>query len=554
MLSGYSPETWKEWAKRELTKGNYPTPGDLAKALDRETLQTPALDLIDQALVDVAEERSQRLIISISPQEGKSQRVTHYGVLWLLMRNPDLRVGIVSYGEDTARIFSYLIRGDISTFTGEDGGLDLGLRLRGDNRAAGYWNLAPPARGGVYAIGVGGGLTGRPLDILVIDDPVKDYRAADSLLLSELAWQWWQSVARPRLAPNAPVILIQTRWHENDLAGRLQAKQAEDAASGLVSYDRWRVINIPAQAEHDPSKGQTDPLGREPGEFMVSARGRTTEQWEATKAAMAPRIWTALYQGRPNPEQGDVLKRQWWRRYDIPLWRQEPDGSYWIEEADEISQSWDLTFKDTKGSDYVTGQVWARRGAMAYKVDQIRGRLSFTATLTALRLLTKRWPQATAKLIEDKANGPAVIDSLKKEIGGIIPVEPKGSKYARASAVSPFVESGSVMLPAAGIALYDVEAFIEECAAFPNGANDDQVDAMSQMLDRWFLKGNAGAAWAEAWRARAARATTAAAAPIPVDILPGQPRKCPGRSEHRYRDGACLSCGALQPDVARMTA
>jgi predicted phage terminase large subunit-like protein len=498
--------------------------------------RTPALDLIDHAVGEVAEGRNQRLIISMPPQEGKSERVTHYGVLWLLQRNPDLRVGIVSYGEDIARRFSYLVRSDITTFTGEDGTIDLGLRLRGDSGAAAYWNLAQ-ARGGVYAIGVGGGLTGRPLDLLVIDDPVKDYRAADSLLLSELAWQWWQSVARPRLAPNAPVIVILTRWHENDLAGRLLSKQAEDEASGLESFDRWKVINIPAQADHDPAKGQADPLGREPGEFMVSARGRTEAQWRATKAATAPRIWTALYQGKPSPEQGDVLKRHWWRRYEVPIWYQRPDGSYWVEECDEVAQSWDMTFKDTKASDFVTGQVWVRRGALAYKVDQIRARLSFTATLTAFRTLTRRWPQATAKLIEDKANGPAVMDSLKHEIAGIIPIEPHGSKYARASAVSPFIESGNVMLPSADIALYEVEAFIEEAASFPNASHDDQVDAMSQMLDRWFLGSRAGADYLEFMRRQAA----ARAAEV-------VPMHCTKRREgHLWRDGKCALCGAPAP-------
>ncbi|MBU6428717.1 MAG: terminase, partial [Cyanobacteria bacterium REEB65] len=275
-------------------RDDYATPGELAKALNAETVQTPALSLIDTAIADVGAGRCNRLIVSVAPQEGKSERVTHYGVLWLLRRNHNLRIGIVSYGEDIARRFSYLVRADVTTFDGTDGTIDLGLRLRGDSTAAGDWNLAPPARGGVKAVGIGGGLTGRPLDLLVIDDPVKDYRAADSILLSEIAWQWWMSVARPRLAPNAPVIIILTRWHERDLAGRAIDKEAEDRAAGLEHFDRWRVINIPAQADHDPERGQTDLLARQPGEFLVSARGRTQAQWEATKAATAPRIWTAL--------------------------------------------------------------------------------------------------------------------------------------------------------------------------------------------------------------------------------------------------------------------
>jgi predicted phage terminase large subunit-like protein len=478
---------------------DYATPGELARALDPNTVQTPALDLIDAALVDVAAGRCDRLIVSMPPQEGKSERTTHVGVLWMLRRNPNLRIGIVSYGEDIARRFSYSIRNDISTFDGSEGVADLGISLRSDTKAAARWNLANPAKGGVYAIGIGGALTGRPLDLLVIDDPVKDYRAADSALLSELAWQWWMSVARPRLAPGAPVIVILTRWHEADLAGRFLAKQAEDEASALPHYDRWRVINIPAQADFDPAKGQSDPLSRQPGEFMLSARGRTNVQWEATKAATSARIWTSLYQGRPSPETGDVLERQWWRRYETPLWTQDPDGSYRIADAKTVIQSWDMAFKDTKSSDFVVGQVWAQRGADVFLVDQVRARLSFSASLAAVRRMTKRWPQAKTKLVEDKANGTAVIDSLKSELGGIIPITPHESKYARASAISPWVEGGNAHLPATPVALFDVEAFIEEATAFPNGAHDDQVDAMSQALGRLLLKPGQGRAFTEHW-------------------------------------------------------
>jgi predicted phage terminase large subunit-like protein len=488
-------------AKTE-TKTVYETPGKLAKALDPSTVQTPALDIIDQALVDVAEGRSKRLIISMPPQEGKSQRTTHYGALWMLHRNPNLRIGIVSYGDDIAGQFSYQIRNDIAVFDGSDGTENLGMTLQKDSKAASRWKLAHPNNGGVYSIGIGGALTGRPIDLLFIDDPVKDFRSADSLLQSEQAWAWWQSVARPRLHPNAPVILILTRWHEADLAGRLLQKQAEDEKAGLEYFDKWDVINIPAQADYDPALGQTDPLGREPGEFMVSARGRTRAQWEATKAATAPRIWSALYQGRPSPDAGDVWKRPWWRRYTEMLWTLDENGAYRVE-CDEMIMSWDMTFKDTRSSDFVVGQVWARRGANVYLLDQVHKRLSFTDTLNAFTALCQKWPQATAKLVEDKANGTAVIDSLKSKVPGIIPITPHESKYARANAVSPYIEAGNVHLPTSEIALFEVEGFIEESAAFPNAAHDDRVDSASQALARLFISGSGAGAWIEYMRNRA---------------------------------------------------
>lgn len=530
------------WAAHNRTPTAWATPGELAKALDPSTVQTPALDLLDRALLRVESADSLRLIISMSPQEGKSERTTHYGVEWMLNRNRDLRIGIVSYGEDVARRFAYQIRNDLRTFDGTDDLVDLGMRLRPDNKAAGKWNLDYPAKGGVYAIGIGGALTSRPLDMLVIDDPVKDYRAADSLMQSEDAWTWWQSVARPRLAPGAPVVVILTRWHESDLAGRLLAKQAQDEAAGLVNYDRWEVINIPAQADHDPNKGEVDVLGREPGEFMQSARGRTQEQWEATKAATAPRIWSALYQGRPTPDSGDVIKRAWVRRYTEPMWSQQPDGSYLVPDASEVLLSWDMTFKDNKSSDFVVGQVWVRKGAEVFITDQVHARLSFTATLAAVKRMVGRWPQATAKLVEDKANGTAVMDSLRKEVPGLVAVEPHGSKFARASAVSPFVEAGNVWFPSAEVALFDVDSLIEEAVAFPNAAHDDQVDALSQALARFFLRPGQGAAFVEAWKTQAV--PPSAGGVLAVAEVAAVVCSCRDR---RWRDGVCMSCGHPTP-------
>lgn len=484
----------------------FSSPAALAQALDPTTVTTPALALIDEALIRVERGETTRLIISMPPQEGKSERVTHYGVLWMLHRNPRLRICLVSYGDMVSRRFSYRIRSDIVLYNGTNGLANLGLQLKRDAKAASSWELVYPSENTMYSIGIGGGLTSRPVDIMFIDDPVKDFRAADSELQSEQGWEWWQSVARPRLAPSAPVVLILTRWHEDDLAGRLLAKQKEDEESDATDFDRWEVINIPAQADHDPEAGETDPLGREPGEFMLSARGRTEAQWRATKNATSARIWSALYQGRPSPDSGDVWKRQWWQRYETKLWTTS-DGVTFVVDCDEMIMSWDMTFKDTKSSDYVVGQVWARRGANVFLIDQIRARLTFTETVASLIALHKKWPQARAILVEDKANGTAVIDVLKAKVPGIIPINPHESKYARASAVSPYIEAGNVWLPSAEIQMFPVDELIEEAAAFPNGAHDDQVDGTSQALTRLFIGGAGAAAWLTMMAARAVEET-----------------------------------------------
>ena len=406
------------------------TPGALARRLDPLTVQTPALDLIDAELVairdglammfkrraafakgmaaglpdaeavqaaqdEIPQGGNDRLTISMPPQEGKSSRVGRYGVLWWMRQFPGLHIGLVSYDGDHANRISFMIRGDVELFNGDGGNPDLGLRLAKNQKAIGRWMLAPPHSGDVYAIGIGGGITGRPIDLLLIDDPVKDIRAADSLLLSSQAWDWWQTAARPRLAPWAPVIVVATRWHEADLIGRMLAKQQEDQQAGLEHFDRWREINIPAQADHDPAKGQVDVLDREPGEFMASARGRTRAQWEATKAATAPRFWTALYQGKPSPDVGDVWLKTWWRRYDEPKWSQQPDGTFKLPDADSALLSIDCAFKDKKDSDYVTMGVWAKYGAEAFLIYQVWARLSFTDTCTALKRVAGLFPDSS---------------------------------------------------------------------------------------------------------------------------------------------------------------
>ncbi|GII87075.1 hypothetical protein Ssi03_50650 [Sphaerisporangium siamense] len=394
----------------------------------------------------------------------------------MLTRNPDLRIAIACYAQDLADEFGRNIRNHITGNDGTDGSLDLGLRIAPDNGAARRWRIAG-RRGGVRAVGLTAGLTGKPADAIFIDDPIADLIQANSAAWREVVWGFWTAVANTRLAPGAPVVVILTRWHEDDLVGRLLA--AEDA-------HRWRVINIPAQADHDPAKGETDPLGREPGEYLNSARGRTVEQWEQIRVAVGSRVWNALYQGRPTAPEGDLFERGWWREYTSPRWIVRDDGSYWAINPDEVIQSWDMAFKDTDSSDWVVGQVWARWGLQVYLLDQVRDRMTFVETRKAVRRLAVKWPQATLKLVEDKANGPAVINSLSNTVAGLIPEEPHGSKYARAAAVSPFAEAGQVFLPAPELAPW-VGDFIEEHASFPNGRHDDQVDGTSQAINRLLL-------------------------------------------------------------------
>lgn len=280
--------------ERTLADEEFPTPGALAATLDPETKNPPHLVKIDDALVAATNGTGpRRILITLPPQEGKSERGSHYFPLWLLKSvNPDLRIAIVSFEDESATRWGRFIRDDINNF-------DLGLRVREDVKAAGRWYI-DGHRGSVFCAGIGGPLTGRPVDVLVIDDPIKGPAEADSPTYRKALWNWWLAVARTRLAPNAIVVVIMTRWHPEDLGGLLIEQEGDVADGG-----KWLVLRIPAIAE------ENDPIGRKPGEWLPSARGRTVEEWEDIRAGQIDRWWNAMYQGRPTPPEGAVWARPW---------------------------------------------------------------------------------------------------------------------------------------------------------------------------------------------------------------------------------------------------
>lgn len=444
------------------------SPLDLAQALDSTVKRTPVIELINQKLVDAINTPNARLMVSVSPQSGKSQLCSRWLPLWLLTRNPEARITLASYETAVARRWGRAVRDQIR----QDGD-KLGLGIRDDVSAQNEWEL-DGHRGGMFTAGIGSALTGRPSDgAMILDDPVKNYEEAISKVKQETSFAWWTGTAQTRLHPGTPVILIMTRWATGDLGGRILAEPGGED---------WEVLSIPAQANHDPAKGETDPLGREPGEYHETVHGMTVEEWEQRKIATGPKAWQAMYLQSPTMDEGGIFPPEW-PRYSQPMWVEVGDGSRRIpglrENGYELIMSFDLAFKDADSSDYVVGQVWLRVGVNMFLLDMVRERLNFNATLDKIRYLKARYPEVGAVLVEDKANGPAVITALSKDIPGIIPVEPTGSKVARASAISPFAHAGNMILPTSML-LPNVEEFIEEAKGFPGASFDDAVDSATQ--------------------------------------------------------------------------
>jgi predicted phage terminase large subunit-like protein len=383
---------------------------------------------------------------------------SHWFPVWYLSLFPDRRVISASYEADFAASWGRKVRNTVAQHS-----TALKLEVAEDSAAANRWETRQG--GGMMTAGVGGPLTGKGANLLLVDDPIKNAEEAASQTLRDKIWNWWTSTAYTRLEPDGIAVVVQTRWHEDDLVGRL-LRESEHGG------EPWDVLCLPAFAEDG------DMLDRAADEPLWPERFDTAAL-ERIRTAVGSYVWNALYQQRPAPAEGGMFKRNWWR-----FWRVLP------ERFDEVIQSWDFAFKETRTSDFVVGQVWGRKGADKFLLDQVRARTDFTGSIAAVRLLSSRWPKAAAKLVEGKANGPAVIAALKKEISGLIEVEPQGSKESRAAAVTPQVEAGNVYLPERELHPW-VSDFIEEHASFPNGAHDDQVDACSQALARLGLMATA---------------------------------------------------------------
>ncbi len=416
-------------------------------------------ELVCKSLQEIVDGKQKYILIEMPPRHGKSMTVTETFPSFFIGKNPDKRVIATAYSDSLARKFGRLNRNKLAEF-----GIPLfDCDISVEKSASNNWGIEG-TRGGMIATGIGGSITGE------IDDPFKNAEEANSQTIREKVWAEWESTLSTRLHKGGSVIVIMTRWHEDDLIGRLLERSPHD----------WERLRLPAVAEDDD-----DLLGRAEGEALCPELG-FDEEWAATKKIeVGSMVWASLFQQRPAPSDGSIFNRGWWKYYKTPPAR-----------FQEILQSWDLTFKDSKGADYVVGQVWGRNGADKYLLDQVRAKMDFPSTVQAIRNLSKKWPRAKAKLIEDKANGPAVIATLKREIPGLIPVNPEGGKVVRAQAVTPDIEAGNVYLPEDAPWIND---FVEECAAFPNGKHDDQVDGMTQALNRMGGRTSAAISGASAW-------------------------------------------------------
>lgn len=472
------------------------SPAALGARLSNGRWQRAAhLDYISAHLVDAAFGDIPRLMVHAPPQHGKSEMVSHWFPVWYFALFPERHVIFASYAAEYASEWGRKVRNTIEEFYPE-----LGVTVAEDSRARHRWNTN--AGGGMVTAGAdGGSITGRPAHLLIIDDPVKDGEQAMSEVEQTKRWNWYRSTAVTRLRPGGIVVIIQTRWDEQDLSGKLLEAMAKGQAT--EGYDEWRVLRLPAIAE-----SKDDPLGRKEGEALWPGV-YDIKNLRAKERSMGPHWFSAEYQQRPTPLGGDLIKEHWWN-YWVPhgmsaffppvlINGRECRVVELPEMMDKTFQSWDCNFRDSiraieegKEPDAVAGHVWSAVLADFFLRDRFHGRVGLNETIQAVREMSENWPEARVKLVENTANGPAVMARLTKEVGGFVPVTPHGSKVtrvigtgktdadrgARAISFAVSVQNGNYYLPHPGLRPWAAE-FRTQVGKFPKEGKDD-TDAASQ--------------------------------------------------------------------------
>lgn len=446
----------------------------------------PHQKLLSDAIVDAQTGRGPRFIaVSVPPQYGKSTITSVAAPMWWMELHsyglvPGGIVGLVSYEDSLAMSWSSMIRRHIAARPDV-----FETKLSPSSKAAGEWLNAQG--GGVIAVGITGSIVGRSISLLVIDDPTKNMEQAQSEKHREMVWNFWQTVGVGRLQPWTIVMVCCTRWREDDLIGRLVSGDWEGDPQD------WRYVRIPAVAD-EPN----DPLGRAIGEPLIRPQSDQTlelaeRELVKVKKSISTYAWNTLWQQNPVDPEGSIFLEKYWKFYGGDT-VSGPEGKpiQLPKDFDNVVISWDMTFKDTKGSDMVVGQAWGRKGGDYYLLDQVRGRWGFNETCAQVHQLAnrtrERYANATTILVEDKANGPAVIDNLRSRIGGLVefPVNQYGSKLSRAWACQAFLMGGNLHIPAPSTTGW-VRDYMKELSDFPNAAHDDQVDATTQAL-LWMQK------------------------------------------------------------------
>jgi predicted phage terminase large subunit-like protein len=427
------------------------------------------LDYLCEHLEAVALGQINRIIFNIPPRNLKSILVSVCYPSWRWIRVPERRFLFTSYSQKLSTKHSVDRRQLLESPWYQDAWNDRFSISIDQNEKMKFSNNK---RGHMIATSMGGSATGEGGDELIVDDPI-DTSMAKSKLKREKSVEDFDRKFTSRLndKKNGVILIVMQRLHERDHTGHILAKDAGYMHVKLpaIAEERQRLV-FPVSKKI---------ITRERGDILHPAREGLIEL-EKIKKDLGSQAFAGQYQQRPTAEEGGLIKREW-----IKYYREKDLPPRYEEELISV----DCTFKNLDTSDFVAGQVWSRFGPKCYLRGRVKERLDIIGTIEMIIKLSTRFPKAHTKLVEDKANGSAVIQLLKNRVSGLIAVEPKDSKISRLNAIAPFWEAGDIYLPHPDEAPWILE-YVEELVNFPNAANDDEVDATSQALTR--LKANMG--------------------------------------------------------------
>ena len=400
---------------------------------------------------DVIAKKSPRLIINMPPRHLKSETATIRLPLFTMLNNPRFEIIIASANQDLSNKFSRAARDLLKHDYVKN---NWGVKINGNHKSIENWGLLNGSL--LKAVGIGGQINGYGGHIVIIDDPIKSPLEANSKRLKDSQYEWFETVAAKRIAPGGGIIIVLTRWAEDDVAGRLIKKFP----------GRWDVVKYKAIAEENESF-------RKVGEILHPTRFTIAEMLEF-KATTSPHYWAALYQQEPRIISGNLFQKEYFdnNRYfksELP------------ENFDLIITSWDFPFSKSSTSDFVAGVTMGLKGNTIYILNLVHGRYDFKETIKIVVNEYKKY-RTHAVVIEARANGQAVYDSIKEDVIGAMLIHPCEDKVTRANSTTPMLESGQVKFPQEENAPWFL-IFSDELLGFPRAPNDDIVDAFTQGIN-----------------------------------------------------------------------
>ena len=474
------------------------------QAYPHHVLIAEALEQVGRYIATGGKEGIGRLMVFMPPRHGKTELVSRQFPAWLLGRRPDTRIILTSYNGDRANANSRAARDLVmdqryGCVFGDMSSMDAPVEISDDSRSVTAWDLAKPNRGGVVAAGVGGGITGTGAHLLVVDDPVRNREEAESQARRDYVWQWWTSTAYTRLEQGGAVVIILTRWHPDDLAGRLLSEMVSDPMA-----DQYTVINLPATWERPSTPegkdfeqyhndmllngiwtDETDQLGRAEGEALWPEKYDVTDL-ARIEANVGPHDWSSLYGQSPIRREGAMFKPEWFDVVEKPPEKVVARVRYWDKAGKE------------GGGDYTAGVLMSKTAEGRYYVEHVvREQLSIYRRNKKIRKMidmdltlpgptTRAWHE-----LEGGSAGPEAAINLVKEMEGR-PIQPdpvgNKSKEVRASALANACEAQLVHLVKSN---WNRE-FIDELMMFPRGKHDDQVDAAAGAFNQLARSGRSG--------------------------------------------------------------